>query len=67
MSDDDLTFIATLIAAGGAAWLVSLAGRSLFVNRTDRDNPFRMVVAAIGYIGMALIIWGLLILVARMT
>jgi hypothetical protein len=65
--DVDYGMVTTLIATGFVAWLISYASKPLFVNRSDKDNPFRIVVVVLGYIGIGLIIWGLVILVAQIT
>ena len=64
--DADFDVVAILIGTGFAAWIISYASKALFVDRSDVEkNVFRTLIVVLGYAGIGLIIWGLLILVAQ--
>ena len=62
----DFDLIGTLIAAGFICWIVSYASKSLFVDKSDAKNPFRTMVVVLGWVGIALVIWGLVIFIAQL-
>jgi len=51
-----------LIAIGVAAWLAMYGFRALFVDRADKDNPYKALVTVVGYLGLAAAAWGLVLL-----
>ncbi len=50
------------IVTGIAALLLSRGLKTMFVDSSDENNPYRMLVATIGYGGIAAIFWGVILL-----
>ena len=57
-----MSFALWCLILGTAAWAASYLLKALFVNRSDADNPIRALVAGIGYLGLAAIAWGAVII-----
>lgn len=51
-----------LIIGGIVVWLIMYGLTAVFVNRADKDNPYRKLVAGAGYLGLATAGWGVILL-----
>lgn len=51
-----------LVLIGVAVWLAMYGFRALFVDRADKENPYRTLVTVVGYLGLAAAGWGLVLL-----
>ena len=50
------------IVIGVVALLLSRGLKTMFVDSSDENNPYRMLVATIGYGGIIAIFWGAILL-----
>ncbi len=57
MKVDVLLIVIGLIAAFSAYGL-----KALFVDTSDKENPYRMLVTVIGYAGLIAVAWGVVLL-----
>jgi hypothetical protein len=51
-----------LVLIGVAVWLAMYGFRALFVDRADKENPYRTLVKGAGYLALAIAAWGLVLL-----
>ena len=51
-----------LVLVGVAVWLAMYGFRALFVDKADKENPYRTLVTVVGYLGVATAAWGLVLL-----
>lgn len=50
------------VVIGVVAWLLARGLTTLFIDSSDENNPYRMLVVTIGYAGIAAVIWGAVLL-----
>ena len=50
------------IVFGLLAWLVAYGSKALFVNSSDEENPYRRLLATLGYAGLAVAVWGVIVM-----
>ncbi len=57
-----MSFATWCLILGAGAWATSYLLKSLFVDRSDADNPMRSLAMGLGYFGLAAIAWGALLI-----
>lgn len=51
-----------LVAIGVAVWLAMYGFKAMFVDRADKENPYKTLVTVVGYLGLVAAGWGLVLL-----
>ena len=53
------------IAIGGVAWLAYYGLKGVFVDSSDEKNPFRLLMVGVGYAGLVVGAYGVVLVVIQ--